>query len=128
MPSNLTIQQAAERTGLTAHTLRYYERANLIPPVGRAANGHRRYSEDDFRRIEFVRCLRLTGMPIRDIQRYVEAARRGDEGIVERLTIMEGHQDRLIAKIEELSGFLGKIESKVERYRERLEERKVAVR
>jgi len=128
MSSSLSIQQAAERAGLTTHTLRYYERVNLIPPVARAANGHRRYSEEDFRRIEFVRCLRSTGMPICDIQRYMAAARQGDQGIFERLAIMEGHQDRLVAKIQELTGFLDKIESKVERYRARLEEQKLAVR
>jgi len=128
MSSDLTIQQVAERTGLTAHTLRYYERVDLVPPVDRGGNGHRRYSEEDLRRIEFVRCLRSTGMPICDIQQYMEAARQGDEGIFERLAIMEGHRDHLVAKIEELTGFLGRIESKVEGYRARLEERELAVR
>lgn len=114
--------------GLTAHTLRYYERVHLIPPIARAGNGHRRYSETDLRRIEFVKRLRSTGMPISEIQRYVALASEEDEGVFERLAIMEAHRDRLVGKIEELTGLLEKIESKVEGYRARLEERKIAVR
>jgi DNA-binding transcriptional MerR regulator len=114
--------------GLTAHTLRYYERVHLIPPIERAGNGHRRYSETDLRQIEFVKHLRSTGMPIGEIQRYVALSREGEEGVFERLAIMESHRDRLVAKIEELTGFLERIESKVAGYRARIEERKIAVR
>jgi DNA-binding transcriptional MerR regulator len=120
MSPTLTIQQAAERTGLTVHTLRYYERADLIPTVGRAESGHRRYSEVDLAWIEFVKCLRSTGMPISDVQRYVQLQQGGDEGFAERLAIMEAHRDRLRARIEELRGFLTRIEGKIERYREHL--------
>lgn len=128
MSSDLTIQQVAERTGLSTHTLRYYERVNLIPSIERAANGHRRYSEEDLAWIEFVKCLRSTGMPISDVQRYVELQQQGDTTFAERLEIMESHRRALKAKIEQLSGFLQKIESKVEGYRARLKERKIAVR
>ena len=128
MSTDLTIRQVAETMGLTAHTLRYYEREQLIPPIERAESGHRRYSETDLRRIEFVKRLRSTGMPISKIQRYVALASEGDEGVFERLAIMEAHRDRLIAQIEELSGFLERIESKVEGYRAYIEERKLAVR
>lgn len=119
MASELTIQQVAARTGLSAHTLRYYERVNLIPTVKRAANGHRRYSEEDLDWIEFVKCLRSTGMPISDVQRYVELQQQGDAGFSEQLKIIESHRHRLKAKIEELSGFLARIEGKLEHYRER---------
>lgn len=72
--------------------------------------------------------LRLTGMAISEIQCYVALASEGDERVFERLAIMEARRDRLVGKIEELTGFLEKIESKVEGYRARLEERKIAVR
>ncbi len=121
MSSTLTIQQAAEQTGLTAHTLRYYERADLIPTVGRAPSGHRRYSEEDLAWIEFVKCLRSTGMPIADVQRYVQLEQRADGGAAERLEIMEVHRNRLRERIEELTGFLERIEGKVDRYRKHLE-------
>jgi DNA-binding transcriptional MerR regulator len=60
----LTIRQASKLTGLTAHTLRYYERIALLTPVGRASNGHRRYGKQDVERITFINYLRLTGMPL----------------------------------------------------------------
>lgn len=120
MSSPLTIRETAERTGLTVHTLRYYESAGLIPSIGRASNGHRRYSEEDLAWIEFVKCLRSTGMPISEVQRYVQLEQRDDDGAAERLAIVEAHRDRLQARIEELSGFLERIEGKVERYRKHL--------
>ena len=60
----LTIEQASKLTGLSAHTLRYYERIALLRPVGRATNGHRRYTQQDLERIRFLSYLRLTGMPL----------------------------------------------------------------
>ena len=128
MSSELTIRQVAARTGLTVYTLRYYERAGLIPAIERAGNGHRRYSEEDLAWIGFVKCLRSTGMPISDVQRYVELQQRGDATFAERLEIMESHRRALKAKIEELSGFLARIEGKVERYREHIAREKSASR
>ena len=120
MSSELTIQQVAEKTGLSPHTLRYYERVGLIPAIGRAPSGHRRYSRDDLDRIEFVARLRSTGMSIADVQRYMNSPLDGSEGVSERLGIMEAHRDRLKARIAELERFLTRIEGKVARYRERL--------
>ena len=68
--SGFTIRSMAERCGMTAHTLRYYERVGLIQPVGRARNGHRRYSEADAAWLNFLHCMRGTNMPIREMQRY----------------------------------------------------------
>ena len=121
MSATVTIQQASELTGLSAHTLRYYERVKLIPAVERSGSGHRRYSEDDLGWIEFVKCLRSTGMPISDIQRYLSSSGQEDEGIAARMAIMESHRDRLLARIEELNGFLERIEGKVEWYRKHIE-------
>jgi DNA-binding transcriptional MerR regulator len=100
----------------------------LLPSVERATNGHRRYSEEDLRWIEFVKRLRSTGMPIGEVQRYLGTYGRGDAGIAERLEIMEAHRRRLKAKIEELGGFLTKIEAKVETYRARVAKQKPATR
>ncbi|HEV8193584.1 MAG TPA: MerR family transcriptional regulator, partial [Ktedonobacterales bacterium] len=66
----LTIQQASKLTGLTTHTLRYYERIALLTPVGRATNGHRRYDQQDVERITFLNYLRLTGMPLDQMKAY----------------------------------------------------------
>jgi hypothetical protein len=61
-----TIDEAAERTGLSKHTLRYYEREGLLPPIAKASSGHRRYTDDDIGWVRFLQLLRATGMPIRE--------------------------------------------------------------
>jgi len=106
----LTIAEATEVSGLTAHTLRYYERAGLLEP-GRAENGHRRFTDDDLQRVHFVQKLRATGMPIRDVRRYFAA--EPDE----RLQILEEHRRQVVSDIEELTGALELIDYKIDLYR-----------
>jgi DNA-binding transcriptional MerR regulator len=116
METGLTVQQASEKTGLSAHTIRYYERIGLIPSIERAANGHRRYSEDDIGWIEFLKCLRSTGMPISEMQRYVELQQEDDATLHDRLALLEAHRRRIKAKIKELNDFLERIEWKIGYY------------
>jgi DNA-binding transcriptional MerR regulator len=106
----LTIAEATEVSGLTAHTLRYYERAGLLEPR-RAANGHRRFTDDDLQRVHFVQKLRATGMPIRDVRRYFNADQ------AERLQILEEHRRHVLSDIEELTGALELIDYKIDLYR-----------
>lgn len=73
----LTIQEAAQATGLTTHTLRYYERIGLIHPIDREENTRRRYSTDDIGWIDFLTKLRATGMSIKDMQKYAKLQRQG---------------------------------------------------
>ena len=87
---------------MTAHTLRYYERVGLIRPVGRARNGHRRYSEADEAWLHFLHCMRATSMPIREMQRYAELREHGDATSIERRKILEDHQAGIATQIEEL--------------------------
>lgn len=87
---------------MTAHTLRYYERVGLIQPVGRARNGHRRYSEADEAWLNFLHCMRATNMSIRDMQRYAQLRELGDATSLERRKLLEDHQAAIAAKIEEL--------------------------
>ena len=92
MEQALTIQQVAEATGLSVHTLRYYERCDLIAPVQRANNGHRRYSAQDIRWIQFLTKLRMTGMPLRQIQQYATLLRQQPDAVQERRAILEAHR------------------------------------
>jgi DNA-binding transcriptional MerR regulator len=109
MPT-LTIQQVAQQTGLSVHTLRYYERNGLLEPVDRASSGHRRYSEEDIARIEFLTRLRLTGMPIRQMQEFARRA------------ILEEHEREVQAHIQELQRNLEAIQWKISYYKQ-LEDR-----
>ena len=114
----LTIQQVAEATGLSVHTLRYYERIGLIHPIDRADNTHRRYTTDDIGWIDFLMHLRATGMSIQDMQRYTELQRQGDHTLPERLEMLKTLQRQVEARIDELNEHLRRIRYKVEVYGE----------
>jgi DNA-binding transcriptional MerR regulator len=117
-----TIAEAAERSGLTAHTLRYYERDGLmLAPVDRSATGHRRYAEHDLTWIHLVTCLRGTGMPIRDVRRYAELVRAGDGNEQERLALLRAHRETVLAQLAEVTGHLGAIDRKIGIYVDRVE-------
>jgi DNA-binding transcriptional MerR regulator len=118
--ATLTIAQAAEESGLSAHTLRYWERAGLLAPVTRNGSGHRRYAEQDLERIKFLIRLRATGMPIRQVRRYAELANRGDDTEEERLELLEAHRGAVRAHLEETAAHLELIDWKIDLYRERL--------
>ena len=97
-----TIRTMAERCGMTTHTLRYYERVGLIQPVGRARNGHRRYSDADEAWLQFLHCMRGTNMPIREMQRYAQLRERGTDTSIERRRILEEHQATIASQITAL--------------------------
>src|SRR3982751_388672 len=105
-PELLTIQEAAEVTDLTVHTLRYYERIGLLMPVGRAANGHRRYSQQDINLIKSLNRWRQTGMPLSDIQQYVKLVQAGETTAGERRAILEAHRQTIVREIEDLQSTL----------------------
>jgi DNA-binding transcriptional MerR regulator len=110
-----TIAEVAERTGVSAHTLRYYERIGLLD-VGRQASGHRRFTEHDIDRVVFVGRLRATAMPIREIQRYFVLVAGGPATQDERLALLEAHRAAVRARLRELEAALGAIEYKIARY------------
>jgi len=120
--AGLTIADAAAATGVSAHTLRYYERAGLIDGVDRAASGHRRYSESDLAWVESLRCLRATGMPIRRIRRYAELVRAGEGNERERLALLEEHRAAVRAELDEVRTHLAFVERKIAIYKERIDE------
>jgi DNA-binding transcriptional MerR regulator len=120
MAATLTISDAARASGVSAHTLRYYERAGLLDPVDRAASGHRRYAEEDLARIAFLTKLRSTGMPIRQIREYADLMRRGDETHEARLALLESHRAAVRAQLAQTERNLGLIDRKIDYYRERL--------
>ncbi|QIS20372.1 MerR family transcriptional regulator [Nocardia terpenica] len=120
--TGLSIAEAAHRTGVSAHTLRYYERAGLvITPPDRTHGGRRRYRQVDLDWIMICTRLRATGMPIKGIRRYAElvAAGRGNEA--QRLDLLESHRRQVLAEIAELQDNLSLIDHKIDVYRGRLD-------
>jgi DNA-binding transcriptional MerR regulator len=116
----LSIAEAAEASGLSAHTLRYYERAGLLEPVSRNGSGHRRYREPDLEQITFLARLRATGMPIRDLRRYAELMKIGDATNAERLALLEAHRDAVRTSLEATAQNLELVEWKIDYYNEKL--------
>jgi DNA-binding transcriptional MerR regulator len=102
---------------MTAHTLRYYERVGLIQPVGRARNGHRRYSDADEAWLHFLHCMRATSMPIREMQRYAELREKGDATSLDRRKILEDHQAAIAAQIGELQKAHALLTHKIANYK-----------
>ncbi|HYF73607.1 MAG TPA: MerR family transcriptional regulator [Nocardioides sp.] len=115
-----TIEEAAERTGVSAHTLRYYERIGLLAPVPRGSGGHRRYTDADLGAVVFLTLLRQTGMPIRDMQRFVELTRLGDHTIPDRVAVLTDHRTELVAHIALLRRHLAALDTKIGIYTEML--------
>jgi DNA-binding transcriptional MerR regulator len=111
--TGLTIEEAAERTGVSAHTLRYYERIGLLAPVPRGPGGHRRYTDADLGAVVFLTLLRQTGMPIRDMQRFVELTRAGDQTIPDRVTVLTDHRAQLTSHIALLRRHLAALDHKI---------------
>jgi DNA-binding transcriptional MerR regulator len=116
----LSISDAAAATGVSPHTLRYYERAGLIDPVGRAGSTHRRYTGAEIEWVVFLTKLRSTGMPIRRMRQYADLVRRGEGTEVERLALLEAHRHTVRAHLEEAARNLSAIDTKIQMYKERI--------
>ena len=117
----LSISEAARATGLSAHTLRYYERTGLmLDPVDRTESTHRRYSERDIDWVVLLTRMRKTGMPIRLVRRYAELVREGDGNEDERLALLEEHRRGVLQQLEEVASNLEAIDTKIRIYRERI--------
>ena len=114
----VTIAEAARRTGVSVHTLRYYERAGLvISPVDRTSGGRRRYRELDLKWIIICTKLRATGMPIQGIRRYADLVAAGPGNEEERLALLEAHRADVRAKLAEIQENLKIIDHKIDVYR-----------
>lgn len=117
----LTIAEAARRTGVSVHTLRYYERAGLvITTVDRTSSGRRRYQQEDLYWIKICTKLRSTGMSIKSIRQYAELVAAGAGNEKERLALLEDHRASVLATIDELQHNLELIDHKIDVYRGRL--------
>lgn len=116
MVKKYTIQQMAEQTGLSIHTLRYYDSLGITPSVERSTSGYRVYTEDDVRALLFIKRLRDTGMPLREIQRYVELYLQGDATIQARRDLLEQHRRQLETSIGEMQEHIQAVTAKIAIY------------
>jgi DNA-binding transcriptional MerR regulator len=116
----MNIREFAEQTGLTAHTLRYYERAGLMGDVGRDENGHRVYGPHDLQWVAFLHHLRETGMSIREMERYCALRAQGDATMAARLALLERHTEQLARHLREQHDHLARLRETVMVYQAKL--------
>jgi DNA-binding transcriptional MerR regulator len=113
---DMSIAEVAALTGISAHTLRYYERIGLLR-VPRDAAGHRSYGPVEVGRITFISLLRATAMPIRDLQLYFGLVAAGPGNEAERVAVLERHRDHLTQSLADLQAARELIDWKLDRYR-----------
>jgi DNA-binding transcriptional MerR regulator len=120
--AGMSIAEAARRTGVSVHTLRYYERAGLVvTTVDRTTGNRRRYRQLDLDWIKVCTRLRATGMPIRTIRAYADLVSAGRGNEKDRLELLESHRADVLARLAELQENLELIDHKIDVYRGRLQ-------
>lgn len=115
------IKEAAARTGLTAYTLRYYDKMGLLPFVERSEAGLRKFKEEDFEWIELINSLKDTGMKLEDIRIFIEWSMEGDDTLLQRLNMFRDRKKAVCGQIEKLQQTLEFLEHKIHHYEKALE-------
>jgi DNA-binding transcriptional MerR regulator len=119
----LSIGEAAERTGLSVHTLRFYEREGLLAsPIRRDSGGRRVYHPDDVDWIRVCVILRASGMPLPAIRRYTELVRAGNGNETDRLVLLRQHRERVVDQMDQLRKCLDLINFKIGVYEDVLDQ------
>lgn len=117
---NYSIGEFSKLTGLGIHTLRYYEHENLIIPERNSSN-RRRYSDKDIAWIDFIKRLKDTGMPIKEIKRYATLRAAGESTLAERMEMLIYHRQALGEQITQLQEHMAKLDDKIDFYRMEIE-------
>ncbi|MCI1268747.1 MAG: MerR family transcriptional regulator [Ruminococcus sp.] len=112
----MTISEVSKKFGLSADTLRYYERIGLIPHVPRSQSGLRDYDEESCNWIEFIKCMRSAGLPIEILIEYVTMFRQGDSTISARKELLIEQRDILRQKISDMQSTLDRLDYKINLY------------
>lgn len=113
-----TIGQVAKKLGLTAHTLRYYDKEGLLPFVKKGSSGARVFEDDDIDWLLILDCLKGTGMHLKDIKKYMDLCQIGDSTLRERLQMFEEQKIKIEEQLQQLSQYMEKIDFKIAYYKE----------
>jgi DNA-binding transcriptional MerR regulator len=116
----MTITEVADKFGITADTLRYYERIGLVPKVTRTNGGIRDYTGEDIRWVEFIKCMRSAGVSIETLVEYVALFQRGKESIQARKALLIEQRHQISDRIAELQAALDRLDRKLDGYEERM--------
>lgn len=116
----MTISEVSKKYGLSADTLRYYEKEGLIPPVHRTEAGLRDYQPEDCDWVEFIKCMRGAGLSIDTLQKYVALFQKGDKTLVARKQLLLDERDRLQAQLKTMQATLKRLNYKIDVYEEKI--------
>lgn len=114
----MTIAEVSKKYGLTADTLRYYERIGLLPPVNRSSGGNRDYTDENCRWVSFIKCMRNAGLSIELLIEYVALFQQGSKTSGARKGLLLEQRKQIVEKIEELQGTLSYLDAKISGYEE----------
>lgn len=110
------IKEFSSMTGLSSHTLRYYEKEGLLPSVQRNHHGVRSFSDQDLERIKLINCLKVTGMPIKEIRQFITLCQQGESTFVDRLALLQERKKVVLQQLADLERSLEHIDFKIEYY------------
>ena len=112
----MQISEVAKEFGLTTDTLRYYEKEGLIGPVSKGENGIRNYTEENKKRIQFVKCMRAAGLEISFLKKYIRLFDEGDKTIKERREILVEQRKILKKKLDDMQEAYDRLNYKIDLY------------
>ena len=115
-----TIQEVSRKTGLSAHTLRFYEKEGLLGLVERSPSGIRQYSDADLELLGGICCLKNTGMSLQEITRFVQLTHEGDQTLAERVELLREQRESVLARMNEMQEYLEKVTWKLNYFSEKL--------
>ncbi|MEG0367928.1 MAG: MerR family transcriptional regulator [Coprobacillus sp.] len=121
----MKIAEVCKQFDLTADTLRYYEKIQLMEPVKKDSSGQRNYDEHDLRRINFIKCMRTAGLSIENIKLYVDLFNEGEHTIPDRKQILINQKHLLADKMSELQRVMDYLNNKIDNYEETLVKREL---
>ena len=115
-------KEAAEMTGLSTSTLRYYEKEQLLPQIARNSQKYRQYTEEDIEWIKMVQCMRMANIPIQSIKKYVSLLIRGGETLEQRFGMVQDHMEDIKNQMSNLQNALNLTQKKLSFYHKLLED------
>lgn len=118
----MNISEVAERFHMTPATIRYYEKQGLIPPITRNGSGVRDFQDEDVKWVEFIKCMRDSGLSIDSLARYSELYQIGDDTLVERKKILIEEYQKLLEKQRLINGTVARLEKKLDNYDQMIQE------
>lgn len=116
----MNIKKVSELTGVSADTIRYYERIGLIPPVTRNQSGVRNFSDRDISVLEFVRYFRGAGVSVESLIDYIGLVEQGDRTIGSRLAILQEEREKLEERVSKLQAALDRLNHKIDNYQNKV--------